>query len=80
MVKASPLVTVITPYRNAASWLPGLVENLTDYDHWECLLVDHWSTDVGPDLLTIWWLMIRAFDAAVPGVRDLNRPQEVLSA
>ena len=53
MVKPIPLVTVITPYRNAAHWLPGLVETLQKqtYGHWECLLVDHGSTDVGAELL-----------------------------
>ena len=78
MVKAFPLVTVITPYRNAASWLPGLVENLQKqtYDHWECLLVDHWSTDVGPDLLNHLVADDSRFRCfAVPGVRDLNCPQ-----
>ena len=29
MVKPIPLVTVITPYRNAARWLPGLVDGLS---------------------------------------------------
>ena len=53
MVKPIPLVTVITPYRNAAHWLPGLVETLQKqtYGHWECLLVNHGSTDAGAELL-----------------------------
>ena len=53
MAKSTPLVTVITPYRNAERWLSGLVETLRNqtYGHWECLLVDHWSADGGPDRL-----------------------------
>ena len=53
MAKPTALVSVITPYRNAAQWLSGLVETLQNqtYSHWECLLVDHGSTDGGPDLL-----------------------------
>jgi len=53
MAERIPLVTVITPYRNAECWLAGLVETLKNqtYGHWECLLVDHWSVDAGPDRL-----------------------------
>ena len=53
MCKPIPLVTVITPYRNAVRWLPGLVDTLQKqtYTRWECLLVDHCSTDAGPVLL-----------------------------
>ena len=56
MAKPTPLVSVITPYRNATQWLSGLVETLQNqtYGHWECLLVDHGSTDGGPDLLHHW--------------------------
>ena len=48
-----PLVSIITPYRDAADFLPGLVANLRrqTHRHWECLLVDHGSRDGGPQLL-----------------------------
>ena len=50
----SKLVSIITPYRDAELFLPDLVNNLLRqvYQNWECLLVDHWSTDKGTDLLT----------------------------
>ena len=78
MVKPIPLVTVITPYRNAARWLPGLVENLQKqtYSHWECLIVDHGSTDQGSDLLNHSVAddpRFRCF--AVPVPCDQHRPQ-----
>jgi len=49
---STPLISVITPYRNSASFLPHLAANLQaqTYTHWECLLVDHASTDHGPAL------------------------------
>ena len=49
---SSPLISVITPYRNSESFLPHLAANLQaqSYTHWECLLVDHASTDQGPAL------------------------------
>jgi teichuronic acid biosynthesis glycosyltransferase TuaG len=49
---SSPLISVITPYRNSAPFLPHLAANLQaqSYTHWECLLVDHASTDQGPAL------------------------------
>ena len=48
----SPLISIITPYRNSESFLPHLAANLQaqSYTHWECLLVDHASTDQGPAL------------------------------
>ena len=78
MVKPIPLVTVITPYRNAARWLPGLVENLQKqtYSHWECLIVDHGSTDQGSDFLSHSVAddpRFRCF--AVPVPCDQHRPQ-----
>ena len=53
MAESTPLVTVITPYRNAEPWLSGLVETLQKqtYGNWECLLADHWSVDAGPERL-----------------------------
>lgn len=49
---SSPLISVITPYRNSAAFLPHLAATLQaqTYSHWECLLVDHASTDHGPAL------------------------------
>lgn len=49
---SSPLISVITPYRNSESFLPHLAANLQaqTYTHWECLLVNHASTDQGPAL------------------------------
>lgn len=49
---STPLISVITPYRNSASFLPHLAANLQaqTYTHWECLLVNHASTDQGPAL------------------------------
>ena len=50
---SGPLVSIITPYRDAAEFLPGLVANLQCQTHrqWECLLVDHGSRDDGPQRL-----------------------------
>lgn len=46
-------VSIITPYRNAACFLPGLVETLCQqtFADWECLLIDDNSIDGGPLLL-----------------------------
>lgn len=46
-------VSVITPYCNAAHFLPGLVWSLQQQTHhdWECLLIDDQSSDDGPALL-----------------------------
>lgn len=48
----TPLISVVTPYRNAERFLPGLSATLQaqTYPHWECLLVDHASSDGGPAL------------------------------
>jgi teichuronic acid biosynthesis glycosyltransferase TuaG len=45
-------VTVITPFRDAARFLPGLVDNLRrqTMPHWHCLLIDHGSLDQGAEL------------------------------
>lgn len=42
-----PLISIITPVHNGAAFLPGLVACLKaqTYPHWECLLIDHASTD-----------------------------------
>lgn len=49
----SPLVSVITPYRDAKHCLADLVRCLQaqTYSNWECLLVDHHSCDQGPDFV-----------------------------
>jgi hypothetical protein len=43
------MISIITPYRNARRFLPGLIGTLQAQTHrqWECLLVDHVSTDGG---------------------------------
>lgn len=49
-----PLVSVITPYRNAKRFLPGFVDSLrsqTAHD-WCCIMVDDGSSDGGPELLS----------------------------
>jgi teichuronic acid biosynthesis glycosyltransferase TuaG len=48
-----PDISIITPYRNAARFLPELVNTLLEqsYSNWECLLVDDNSDDHGPALL-----------------------------
>jgi teichuronic acid biosynthesis glycosyltransferase TuaG len=48
----SPLISIITPYRNAQRFLPGLAASLQaqTYPHWECLLINHASIDGGPAL------------------------------
>ena len=50
VVPLSPLVTVITPYRDAERFLPALAATLQGqtFPNWECLLVDHCSSDAGP--------------------------------
>jgi glycosyltransferase involved in cell wall biosynthesis len=47
-----PDVSIITPFRDSAHFLPGLVANLQrqTLPNWECLLVDHGSADGGGDL------------------------------
>lgn len=49
---STPLISVITPYRNGKYFLPHIAANLQaqSYSHWECLLIDHASTDQGPAL------------------------------
>lgn len=46
-------VSIITPYRNASRFLPQLVDCLRRQSHrnWECLLIDHGSTDGSAQLL-----------------------------
>lgn len=46
-------ISIITPYRNAAQFLPGLVHTLKNqsYGHWECLLIDDNSQDQGAELV-----------------------------
>ena len=48
-----PLVSVITPYRNAKRFLPGFVESLRSQTNhaWNCIMVDDGSSDGGPELL-----------------------------
>lgn len=48
--RPSPLISIITPYRNSEHFLPGLAANLQaqTYPHWECLLINHHSNDRGP--------------------------------
>ena len=47
-----PVVSIITPFRDAAHFLPGLVANLQQqsFMDWECLLVNHGSKDGGGEL------------------------------
>lgn len=50
--KRTPLISIITPYRDARKFLPCLVSTLKNqtYQYWECLLVDHASSDSGGTL------------------------------
>lgn len=52
LLENGPLISIITPYRNARGFLSGLIDTLQaqTYPHWECLLVNHASTD-GGDIL-----------------------------
>jgi teichuronic acid biosynthesis glycosyltransferase TuaG len=63
----SPKISVITPYRNALHFLPGLVASLQaqTFPNWECLLVDHASSDGGASLAA-------ALTAADPRFRHLR--------
>ena len=49
---SDPLVSIITPYRNSEEFLPSLALNLQaqTYPHWECILIDHHSSDLGPKI------------------------------
>jgi teichuronic acid biosynthesis glycosyltransferase TuaG len=69
MTKLVPAVSIITPYRDALRFLPGLVATLQaqTYSEWECLLVDHASTD-GGDALAV------AITAADPRFHHLREP------
>ena len=48
-----PLVSVITPYRNAKRFLPGFVDSLQRQtaEEWTCIMVDDGSSDGGPAFL-----------------------------
>jgi len=48
-----PRVSIVTPFRNAARFLPGYVANLRrqSFEDWECLAIDDGSSDGGADLL-----------------------------
>jgi len=48
-----PLISIITPFRNAEAFLPGLVQTVQAQTcaDWECLLVDDGSEDGGAALL-----------------------------
>lgn len=48
-----PRVSIITPFRNAARFLPGYVDTLRgqSWRDWECLAIDDGSSDGGADLL-----------------------------
>ncbi|MCX5968299.1 MAG: glycosyltransferase family 2 protein [Cyanobacteria bacterium] len=48
-----PRVSIVTPFRNAARFLPGYVANLRrqSCDDWECLAIDDGSSDGGAGLL-----------------------------
>jgi len=50
----NPLVSVITPYRNAKRFLPGFVVSLRSQtaQDWCCIMVDDGSSDGGPELLS----------------------------
>lgn len=50
--ESAPLISIITPYRDARRFLPDLVATLQaqTYRRWECLLVDHASSDGGGSL------------------------------
>ncbi len=54
-IDADPMISVITPYRDAREFLPGLVATLQaqTYRNWECLLVDHASSDGGGILASL---------------------------
>lgn len=76
-----PAVSIVTPFRDASHFLPGLVANLQQqsWPDWECLLVDHGSKDGGAELaraLTVsdsrFRLIelpcLRDFDAQLPAI------------
>lgn len=52
VLMGSPAVSVITPYRDACRFVPGLVATLQaqTFRNWECILVDHGSVDSGAAL------------------------------
>ena len=49
-----PIVSVVTPYRNAKRFLSRFVESIQNqtFPHWICIMVDDGSSDGGPELLT----------------------------
>jgi len=69
MTDDKPLISVITPYRDSHNFLPGLVATLQaqTFLQWECLLVDHASTDGGAAL-------VAALTATDPRFRHLHEP------
>ena len=65
MAKPTALVSVITPYRNAAQWLSGLVETLQNQTYGigsACWWITAPRT-VGRIFSSIVWPMICVFDA-----------------
>lgn len=48
-----PLITIITPYKNAVHFIPSFVKSLKaqTFHDWNCIVVDDGSIDSGPHLL-----------------------------
>ena len=47
------MVSIITPVKNAATWLPHCIESVLEQDltNWEWILVDDHSVDSGPEII-----------------------------
>ena len=52
----TPLISVVIPTYNRANTLPSCLKSVIDqdYQHWECLVVDDFSTDFTKDLVNEW--------------------------
>ena len=50
----SPVITIITPYRNAYKFIPDYVKSMLSqtFTDWTCILIDDNSSDAGPALLS----------------------------
>lgn len=78
----SAVVTIITPYRNAACFLPGFARMLQEqrYCKWRCILIDDRSSDEGPEVVSKLGAVDRRFRGiSLKGRKESQGPAEARS-